>query len=165
MAPRVPLAYTREEQHALGFGLGALWSPPPNATWLQKVEYGVNQTLSGPLTVLGIGKCGWAFGAIDSTRRSAAQEALRRINLHLSGTAEFPPALDLATLKELGLHPKERDQILAQFDGNALLRYFSLNSGRDFLIYVRARDVARTTYKLTQVGIERVPAKEAEQLM
>lgn len=164
-APKLPLAYTRDEQQALGFGMGALWSPPPEASRLQKFEYALNQMLNAPMTVLGIGKCGWAFGAIDSARRSAAQEALRRLNLHLSGTADFPPLLDVATLKELGLHPKERDKILAQFDGNALLRYYSLNNGRDFVIYARARDVARTTYKLTQVGIERVSREEAEQLL
>jgi hypothetical protein len=161
----LPTLYTRDEQQALGFGYGALWEPPPGASRLQTDEYAVCQFLNAPMTILGLGKCGWAFGAIDATRRSAALEALRRLNLHLSGTAEFPPVLNIATLEELNLAPQERDEILNQFDGCALTRYIAINGGKDFIIYARARDVARTMYKLTQIGVERVSAEEVQQVM
>jgi hypothetical protein len=160
-----PIFYTRDEQKALGFGTGALWEPPPNASRLQIVEYAVNQMLAGPLTVLGIGKCGWAFGAIDATRRTAALEALRRLRLHLEGSPEYPGVVNIATLEELMITPKERNEILTQFNGFALERYICVEYGRSFVMYVRARDKARTMYKLTPAGPERVGPEEAAQIL
>lgn len=143
-----------------GFGQGVLWQPPPGASWLQKFEYGIMQFLNAPLTILGIGKCGWAFGAIDSTRRSAHMEALRRLRIHLEGAVTYPAYVNPATLEELGLPWKDRWQILQQCHGYAIERYIPLQGGRDFEVYARARDKARTLFKLTSYGVERATPEE-----
>ncbi len=161
---RRPAPMTAAQQQT-GFGYGALWQPPPGASRLQIVEYAVNQFLNAPLTVLGIGKCGWAFGAIDTTRRTAAMEALRRLRIHLETAAQYPPYLNLATLEELGLPARERNQVLEQLHGRALDRYYCLAGGRDFLIYARARDKARTMFKLTTYGVEPATREEAEAIL
>jgi|LSQX01.2.fsa_nt_gb ferric-dicitrate binding protein FerR (iron transport regulator) len=163
--PRPPTLYSFDEARAMGFGYGALWTPPPQASRLQLLEYGFTQMLAAPMTILGIGKCGWAFGAIDSARRSAALEALRRLRNHLEGTAEYPPVVDCATLRELGLDPKERDQILTQFNNYALERYYGLDAGRSFVLYARARDKARTLYRVSPQGVERATEEEVRRLL
>jgi hypothetical protein len=145
------------------FSNDILWRPPPNASKLQVFEYGVNQFLNAPLTVLGIGKCGWAFGAIDSTRRSAAMEALRRLQIHLEGSAEYPAYVNPATLEELGLDEASRKQVLDQLYGNSIDRYIPA-AGRDYTIYARARDKDRTAFKLTSHGLVFCTKEEAAAL-
>ena len=164
-APRRPVQYSLDEQRALGFGYGALWTPPPNAGKLQTVEYFLTQLLSAPMTILGIGKCGWAFGAIDSARRTSTLEALRRLRMHLEGSPEYPPTVDCATLQELSLDPKERDQIINNLNNYALDRYYALEGGRSFVLYARARDKARTMYKVSPVGVERATPEEEKQIL
>lgn len=140
---------TRETE---SFMNSVLWRPPPNASKLQVFEYAINQFLNAPLNILGIGKCGWALGAVDSTRRSAAMEAMRRLQIHLEGNAEYPAYVNPATLEELGLDWLARKQILDQLYGNAIDRYIPA-SGRDYTIYARARDKNRTALKLTSHGV------------
>lgn len=149
----------------VGFGYGALWQPPPGASWLKKFEYGITQLLNAPLTILGIGKCGWAIGAIDSARRSATMEALRRLRIHLEGAVIYPLYVNPATLEELGLPWKDRWQMLQQCHGYAIERYISLKGGRDFVVYVRSRDKARTLYKLSSYGVERATPEEEEWIL
>jgi hypothetical protein len=152
-----------EAQQQSEFGGSILWQPAPNASKLQLVEYGVNQFLNGPLNILGIGKCGWAIGAVDSARRSATMEALRRLQQQLEGNGEYPLYLNPATLEELNMDPVARKQILDQFYGTAIDRYLPA-SGRDYLIYVRSRDADRTAFKLTSHGVQFCSKEEADML-
>lgn len=145
------------------FGDSVLWQPPPHAGKLQLFEYGLNQFLAAPLNVLGIGKCGWAVGAVESARRSAAMTALTKLQQQLEGSAEYPTYINPATLEEVTLDPLVRKQILDQLHGNALDRYIPMG-GRDYLIYARGRDKARTAYKLTSHGVEFCTADEAAAL-
>jgi hypothetical protein len=153
-----------QAQEQAPFGNTILWQPPPNASKLQRFEYGVNQFLNAPLNILGIGKCGWALGAVESTRRSAAMEALRRLQQQLEGNGQYPAYLNLATLEELNMDPQARQQILDQLYGNALDSYTPVEGGRDYLIYARARDKDRTAYKLTSYGVTFCTKAESDAL-
>ena len=152
-----------DAQQQSEFGGTILWQPAPNASKLQLFEYGVNQFLNAPLNILGIGKCGWALGAVDSTRRSATMEALRRLQQQLEGNGEYPLYLNPATLEELNMDPVARKQILDQLYGNAIDRYIP-QAGRDYLIYVRSRDKDRTAFKLTSHGVQFCTKEEADAL-
>ncbi len=140
-----------------------LWRPPPGASKLQKFEFGVNQFLNAPLNILGIGKCGWAVGAVDSARRSAAMVALRRLQGHLEGFASYPLYINPATLEELNLPLRDRQQVLNNLYGDAIDQYVP-QGGRDYLVYARARDKARTAFKLTSYGVDFCTAEEAAAL-
>jgi ferric-dicitrate binding protein FerR (iron transport regulator) len=152
-----------DPQQSAVLGDTILWQPPPNASKLQVFEYGVNQFLNAPLNILGIGKCGWALGAVDSARRSAAMEALKKLGQQLEGNGEYPTYLNPGTLAELNMDPAARKQILDQLYGNAIDRYIP-ESGRDYLIYARARDKDRTAFKLTTHGLEFCTKEESDAL-
>lgn len=122
--------------------------------WWKQAELTVTQMLDAPLTILGIGKCSWAVGAADFARRSAAQEALRKIRLNLEGDATFPLWVNPATLKELSIQEEGGvDNILKSFDGAAIESYWS--DGKRFFITARARDKQKTRYELDQAVIRR----------
>ena len=159
--PNKPAWMTPQQQSSLLDSW--LWRPPAGASTLQKLEFGVNQFLNAPLNILGIGKCGWAVGAVDSARRSAAMVALRRLQGALEGFTSYPIYVNPATLEELNLPPRDRGQILDNLYGNAIDRYLP-QSGRDYLVYARARDKARTAFKLTSYGVEFCTAEEAAAL-
>ncbi len=124
--------------------------------WLKKVELKLTSILDLPLSILGIGKCSWAVGAADFTRRTTAQEALRRIHTSIEGYPVYPDFVDPFTLRELAFRPEDAERILRNFDGACIERYQKVGQG--FVIYARARDRNRTPYKLSAYGVE--PVKE-----
>jgi hypothetical protein len=125
-------------------------------SWLQRLEGGLNQACSAPLDLLGVGKAGWAFGAIDKTRRAAAMLSLNRLRIGLGFTA-YPEYIDPATLQGLGVSAQEAADILKNLDGNALESYRLTNDGQDFIAYGRARDGERTLYLANSSGVMLVP--------
>ena len=139
--------------------------PPPGASKLQMAEYALNHLLNAPLTILGIGKCGWAFGAIDAARGTAALEALRRLQIHLEGTVNYPAYVNPATLEELCLPWRDRWQILQQLDGRALALYQVGQGGRDYLLYARASNIKRTLYRVTSYGVEKATPEEESSIL
>jgi len=136
------------------FRQGSLNQLVPDDPWYKRTELTITQTLDAPLTILGIGKCSWAVGAADYARRTAAQEALRKIRLNLEGEATFPLWVNPATLKELGIQEVGGvENLLKSFDGAAIESYWS--DGKRFLITARARDNHKTRYELDQAVIRR----------
>lgn len=138
------------------FGHASLNEEIEPVPWYQELEMVLTQTLDGPLTILGIGKCSWAVGAADFARRTACQESLRKIRANLEGETSYPLWVDPATLAELNI--KETggvDMLLKSFDGSSIETYWS--NGQRFIITARARDKARTRYELDQAVIRRSP--------
>ncbi len=119
--------------------------------WLKTMEFKLTNILDLPLTVLGIGKAGWAVGATESARRTAAMEALRRIHTSIEGYPDYPDFVDPYTLAELAFRPEDALRVLKNFDGCCIEKYDRLSNG--FVIYARARDKARSPYKLTNYGV------------
>ena len=127
-------------------------------SWLKTMELKLTNILDLPLTVLGIGKAGWAFGATESARRTAAMEALRRIHTSIEGYPDYPEFVDPYTMAELAFRPEDALRVLKNFDGCCLEKYDRLSNG--FVIYARARDRARTPYKLTNYGVQAITEEE-----
>jgi hypothetical protein len=126
--------------------------------WLKRVCMKVTSVLDLPLSILGIGKSSWAIGAADFARRNAAMEAMRRMHTAIEGYPTYPDFVDPFTLQELDFSEEDALQILKNFDGRCLVSYE--RSGQGFVMYARARDKARTPFKLTAYGAE--PASEDE---
>ena len=126
--------------------------------WLKTVELRLTCALDPLLTVLGIGKAGWAFGATESARRTAALEALRKIHFALEGNIDYPEFVDPYTMKELSFEPEDALRILGNLDGCCLEKYDRISNG--FVIYARARDRARTPYKVTTYGVQAITEDE-----
>lgn len=126
--------------------------------WLKTAELKLTCALDPLLTVLGIGKAGWAVGATESARRTAAMEALRRIHTSIEGYPDYPEFVDPYTLAELAFRPEDALRVLQNFDGCCIEKYDRLSNG--FVMYARARDKARTPYKLTNYGVQAITEEE-----
>ncbi len=127
-------------------------------SWLKSTELRLTSILDLPLSILGIGKSSWAIGAADYARRTAAMEALRRMHTSISGYPTYPEFLDPFTLRELDFRPEDALRILENFDGAAIEKYERSTQG--FVIWARARDRARTPFKLTAYGVQRISEDE-----
>lgn len=124
---------------------------------LESVEKQINQALNPVLQVLGIAPGGWGFQAMDAARLTSCREALRRLGIHLEGTAgnEVPPALNLTTLEELRLAPKEQENLLNAFAGGMLESY--RRTGRNgYVVRARARDRKQTLFELVPGGVSEI---------
>lgn len=126
---------------------------PPNL--LQRVEWFLTNLFDPFLQILGLTPGGWSYSAHNFARRAACQEALRRLRIHLESLNEVPDYLNLVTLQELGLDPKERDRILSAFAGNMLESYRKVGRS-DYIVRARARDKKRTLYEMTIAEIREV---------
>lgn len=144
------------------FAMAPLNQPIEPDPWLKTVELKLTSILDVPLSILGIGKSSWAVGAADYARRTAAMEALRRIHTAIEGYPSYPEFVDPFTLRELDFRPEDARQILRNFDGAAIEKYERVGQG--FVIWARARDKARTPYKLTAYGVEAISEEEASRL-
>ncbi|NLO06169.1 MAG: FecR domain-containing protein [candidate division WS1 bacterium] len=140
------------------FGMSAMNRAVEPDPWLKRVSMKITSVLDLPLSILGIGKSSWAVGAADFARRNAAMEAMRRIHTSIEGYPTYPDFVDPFTLKELDFSEEDALQVLKNFDGRCLVSYE--RSGQGFVMYARARDKARTPFKLTAYGVE--PASEEE---
>jgi len=127
-------------------------------TWLKRMELQLTSALDLPLSMLGIGKSSWAVGAADFARRTAAMEALRLIHTAITGYSTYPEFVDPFTLRELDFRPQDALRILKNFDGGAIEKYE--RTGQGFVIWARARDNARTPFKLTSYGVQQVTEDE-----
>jgi hypothetical protein len=138
------------------FGQPALSKPIRPRSWVDTALLAVTQTLDGPLTILGIGKCSWGVGSADFARRTAAMEGLRYIMQFMEGHERYPEFVNPATLRELSIPDRDAQRILKSFDGAALLRFMPAEGGRSYRILVRARDRKRTLFVLEPTGITTV---------
>ncbi len=127
-------------------------------SWLKRMELQLTSALDLPLSMLGIGKSSWAIGAADFARRTAAMEALRVIQTSIEGYSGYPEFVDPFTLAELDFRPEDALRILKNFDGSAIEKYERVGQG--FVIWARARDNARTPFKLTSYGVQQVSEDE-----
>jgi len=66
--------------------------------------------------------------------------------------------VDPFTLSELDFRPEDALKILKNFDGSAIEKYERVGQG--FVIWARARDNARTPFKLTSYGVQQVSEDE-----
>lgn len=153
-APERPSDVPRRELSAFGHpSLNQIIRPEP---WYTLIGLTFTQTLDAPLNILGIGKCSWFVGSIDTARRSRAQSALHLIQVNMEGEYRYPLWVNLATLAELKIEdPGAVPRILNSFDGGALETYWS--DGRVYRITARARDRKRTRYELTPSYIRVAP--------
>jgi len=126
--------------------------------WLKTMELKLTNILDLPLTVLGIGKAGWAVGATESARRTAAMKALQLIHTSIEGYPDYPDFVDPYTLEELAFRPEDALRVLKNFDGCCIEKYDRLSNG--FVMYARARDKARSPYKLTNNGVQVITEDE-----
>ncbi len=127
-------------------------------SWLKTFELKVTCVLDAPLSILGIGKAGWAVGAADYARRAAAMEALRYMHAQVTGYTTYPDFVDPYTIKELGFPPEDALRVLGSLDGRCIEKYEKTSRG--FVIYARARDKARSPYMLTPYGVEPAPEED-----
>lgn len=130
--------------------------------WLKRTELRITSALDLPLSLLGIGRSSWAIGAADFARRTAAMEALRYIHQSVHGYAEFPEFVDPFTLRELDFRSEDARRLLRSFDGAALEKYERTSTG--FIIWARARDKARTPFRLTAYGVEQITEEQMQGL-
>lgn len=128
-------------------------------SWLKRTELKLTSVLDLPLSMLGIGKSSWAIGAADFARRTNAMEALRLIHTAISGYPTYPEFVDPFTLRELDFRPEDALRILKSFDGRSIVQYRPSGTN-NFVIYARARDRARTPFRLTAYGVEVVTEEE-----
>ncbi len=140
-------------QAMASFRQGPLQAQIEPPTWIKTNVMKVTRILDAPLQILGIGKASWGVGAYNHTRRAAVQEQLRRIHTMVEGTARYPDYINPSTLEELGLPDEERRRLVSVFNGEAIELYRQLDGGRDFIMIARAKDPARTIYKLTSYGV------------
>ncbi len=136
------------------FASGTLNQEIEPDSWLKRTSMKLTSILDVPLSVLGIGKSSWAIGAADFARTNAAMEAMRRIHTAIEGYPTYPEFVDPFTLAELDFRPEDAMQILKNFDGRSLVKY--QRSGQGFVMYARARDKARTPFRLTAYGVEKI---------
>jgi hypothetical protein len=155
-------AFPPAQKEVVPFSAAAM-IPDKEAPFLKRVELTITFFLDLPLSVMGIGRCSWGVGAADYARRTAAQEALRLIHVNIESQAGgYPSFIDPCTLAELNIPAKYLKRITTPLYGGGIERYYQ--SGDSFTIYARARDKARTVYKLSSYGIERVTPEEAQSL-
>lgn len=147
-----------DEQTRQSFAQAALNQPIEPDSWLKRTTMKLTNILDLPLSILGIGKSSWAIGAADFARTNAALEAMRRIHTSIEGYATYPDFVDPFTLKELDFREEDALQILKNFDGRSLVKY--QRSGQSFVMYARARDRARTPFRLTAFGPEKITEDE-----
>lgn len=148
-----------DPQTRSSFAQPALGEEIPPDSWLKTMELKLTSILDLPLSILGIGKSAWAVGAADFARRSNAMEALRRIHTAIEGYPTYPEFVGPFTLRELDFRPEDALQILKNFDGRSIVKYQPAGTN-NFVIYARARDRARTPFKLTSYGVEPVTEEE-----
>ncbi len=153
-APQRPTGVPQAEMTAFAHpSLNQIIRPEP---WYTLIGLTFTQTLDAPLNILGIGKCSWFVGSIDTARRSRAQSALHLIQVNMEGEYRYPLWVNPATLAELKIEdPGAVPRILNSFDGGALETYWS--DGRVYRITARARDRKRTRYELTPSYIRVAP--------
>lgn len=148
--PAAPSGIPRAEMTVFAHpSLNQIIRPEP---WYTLIGLTFTQALDAPLNILGIGKCSWFVGSIDTARRSRTQSALHLIQVNMEGEYRYPLWVNPATLAELKIEdPGAVPRILNSFDGGALESYWS--DGRIYRITVRARDRKRTRYELTPSDI------------
>jgi hypothetical protein len=147
-----------DNQTRQSFSSPTLNRPIEPDPWLKRTTMKLTNILDAPLSLLGIGKSSWAIGAADFARRNAAREALRRIHTSIEGYPSYPEFVDPFTLSELDFREQDALQILKNFDGRSLVKY--QRSGQSFVMYARARDRARTPFRLTAYGVEQISEDE-----
>ena len=147
-----------DEQTRQSFAQAALNQPIEPDSWLKRTTMKLTNILDLPLSILGIGKSSWAIGAADFARTNAALEAMRRIHTAIEGYATYPEFVDPFTLRELDFREEDALQILKNLDGRSLVKY--QRSGQNFVMYARARDRARTPFRLTAFGPEKITEDE-----
>lgn len=149
---------TMDNQTRQSFATPSLNEEIEPDSWLKRTTMKITSILDLPLSILGIGKSSWAIGAADFARRNAAMEAMRRIHTAIEGYPTYPPFVDPFTLAELDFRPEDARQILRNFDGHSLVKYE--RSGQGFVMYARARDNARTPFRLSAYGVELITEDE-----
>ena len=90
--------------------------------------------------------------------RTAAMKALQLIHTAIAGDADYPEFVDPYTLAELAFRPEDALRVLNNFDGCCIEKYDRLSNG--FVMYARARDRARSPYRLTNYGVEAITEDE-----
>ncbi len=126
--------------------------------FLQSMERQVNAAADPMLQMVGLTSNGWTFEATDFARKTAAEAALQQLHRHIAATGnegEVPASINPVTLDELGLQPRERENLLKNFAGGMLEGYRPVGQ-HDYLLRVRARDRKQTLYELTATGSKQV---------
>lgn len=146
-------------QNAQASGPGAQWSRL--CDWYQNAqERMVMPRVDTALTALNLQS--GASGALDEARAyTTARIALDAITRSLATEGEMPATLDLKTLSDTGLEPKDRDRLLKRFDGKHLLAYKRLDNGGCVLL-ARVNNDAKTLLKAFNGTVYRVPEAEEE---
>ena len=147
-----------DHQTRASFAMGTMNEPIEPDSWLKRTTMRITSALDLPLSVLAIGKSSWALGATDYARKNAAMEAMRHIHTAIEGYPTYPEFVDPFTLAELDFRPEDARLILMNFDGRSLVRY--RRSGQSFVMFARARDKARTPFRLTAYGVEQITEDE-----
>ncbi len=103
-----------------------------------------------------------ASGAFDEARAyTTARIALDAITKSLATEGEMPASLDLKTLSDTGLEPKDRGRLLKCFDGKRLLAYKRLDNGGCVLL-ARVNNDDKTLLKAANGAVTRVSEADEE---
>lgn len=139
-----------QNRSALSAEVGDLVKYERSPSFLQRIEWAITNALDPLLQLIGLAPGGWGYSSIDFARRTTCQSSLKSLRVHLESLQgeEVPIYVNLVTLDELQINPKERDRILSTFAGGMLESYRNYGRG-NYELYARARDKSRTLYKMT----------------
>ena len=103
-----------------------------------------------------------AQDALEAARAyTTARVALDAITKSLAMEGEMPASLNLQTLADTGLDPKDRDRLLQCFEGKRLLAYKRLENG-GCLLFGRVNNDAHTLLMARDGNATRVPEAQEE---
>lgn len=114
-----------------------------------------------PLRALGVAPGQLSLDSLDFARTIRCKSALVALRDHIelvSGNTA-PDYINPITLTELNLAPEDADRLLRSFAGKMLLGYQRTAANR-YVVYVRARDRARTLFMMTEDRLGEVPETE-----
>lgn len=140
------------QQRQLGAARDALLPLEQPTPFVVRVERRLLSIGDPVLQLIGLAPGAWGYDSIDSARRAACIEALRRLRTHLESAPEVPVVLNPVTLAELSLNEKELTRLQSGWLNGMFDQYEGL--GQDgYRVVARARDRRHTAFQMTNADL------------